>query len=159
MSDKIIDVPLVEEKIVACPICGQRNRVRKHGRQVAFRCGACAAKLSNPFAVGRLNPKSLFGPLRGFSLSKRRKPLLLFTLLGLIATGFLLLFFNVHGTSRGARQFTTQEAQEILASQRMMMDAADGSRSAFDSLPQYQPVQTNDLGTGTAFPTNIPHLP
>lgn len=148
MSDDIIDVQLVEEKLVTCPNCGRRNRVHKHDHQVGFRCGVCGAELSNPFAVARLSPKSLFAALRSLSLSKPRKALLPFAILGVVVTGFCLAILHVYGTRPGPLQRTPQEVQEILAYQRArLLETMNVSRSAAQPLPRFQPPRTLANGT------------
>ena len=60
MNDEIIDVEAVEEKVVRCPKCGQRNRLyrqRKGGR--AYRCARCRTGLQNPFIGWRPSRKQL----------------------------------------------------------------------------------------------------
>jgi hypothetical protein len=46
---KTVDAEIVDEVIVACKKCGQKNRLYKHARQRKHRCGSCRAILSNPF--------------------------------------------------------------------------------------------------------------
>jgi len=136
MSDEIIDVEPLEEKIVVCPNCGQRNRVHKHDRQVRFRCGRCKTELSEPFASGLFSAQSLFDPLRRRSVSKRRKSMLKFTILGLVISGIFLAIFYGRATRRIPRQLTTQEVQQVLPDQRSsMMEFANDSTSNHHSMP------------------------
>jgi uncharacterized protein (DUF983 family) len=51
MRDDPIDAEIIEDQIVACPQCGQRNRLHPGRRKVGYRCGACRTELPNPFAA------------------------------------------------------------------------------------------------------------
>jgi ribosomal protein L37AE/L43A len=55
MSAKTIDAKIVEEEIVTCKSCGQRNRLYKRARHGIYRCRSCRATLPNPFTR---HPKS-----------------------------------------------------------------------------------------------------
>ncbi|MGD0412989.1 MAG: hypothetical protein ABSC18_14960 [Verrucomicrobiota bacterium] len=89
MSDDIIDVQAVEEQIVACPKCGQRNRVLKHDRPVAFRCGACRTELTNPFAVGPWHSPAILTAVRNLRIWRHRVALTLLAGLALLILGFI----------------------------------------------------------------------
>jgi len=49
ISDQIIDVESVAEKVVTCPRCGTRNRMFPQEKAIAYRCAQCHAKMGNPF--------------------------------------------------------------------------------------------------------------
>ena len=53
MHDDPIDAEIIEVQVVACPQCGQRNRLRPERKKVGYRCGSCQAELPNPFIVER----------------------------------------------------------------------------------------------------------
>lgn len=44
-----VDPEIVDELIISCKKCGQKNRFYKHARLRKHRCGSCRAILSNPF--------------------------------------------------------------------------------------------------------------
>ena len=55
MNPKTIDAQIVEEEIVSCQKCGQKNRLYKSARQGVYRCASCRSELRNPFVP---RPKS-----------------------------------------------------------------------------------------------------
>ena len=52
MNNEVIDAEVIEDHVVPCPRCGQRNRVVKQARRIGYRCGACKTGLPNPFGIG-----------------------------------------------------------------------------------------------------------
>lgn len=50
MSDHVVDAELVEERIVLCPLCHQKNRLYQNRDKGVYQCGACRATLPDPFA-------------------------------------------------------------------------------------------------------------
>lgn len=89
MHTDIIDVKVAEDQIVACPNCGQRNRVQKQGSHVSFRCGSCRTKLPNPFALGPRFARTVSSFARGSGSSKRRIVVGLFAILVLVLVVFI----------------------------------------------------------------------
>jgi len=49
MNAKTIDADVVVEKIVACPGCGRKNRLRQRTGSGVYRCGSCGKSLGDPF--------------------------------------------------------------------------------------------------------------
>lgn len=56
MSERVIEAEVVQERIVACPQCGRRNRLYKRTTAGVYKCGACGAALSSPFAAAKAAP-------------------------------------------------------------------------------------------------------
>jgi ribosomal protein L37AE/L43A len=51
MGERVIGGEMVEERIVTCPLCRRSNRLYKRSATGMYRCGACRAALTNPFAT------------------------------------------------------------------------------------------------------------
>jgi len=57
VSERVIEAEVVEERIVACPQCGRRNRLFKRATTAGvYKCGACQAVLQNPFTAAITRP-------------------------------------------------------------------------------------------------------
>jgi len=60
MSDEIIEVESISEKVVHCPRCGQRNRMFPQAKAKSYRCAKCRARMGNPFSKDRLKQTVLW---------------------------------------------------------------------------------------------------
>jgi ribosomal protein L37AE/L43A len=56
VSERVIEAEVVQERIVACPQCGRRNRLYKRTAAGVYKCGACRAALSNPSVAAKAAP-------------------------------------------------------------------------------------------------------
>src|ERR1700761_4057189 len=90
MSDEIIDVETVEEKVVRCPQCSQRNRLYRQKRGCSYRCAKCRATIPNPFS--RLEDLHKWRPDKKF-LMRSSAVLGVLLVLGLFA-------WKIHGWRR-----------------------------------------------------------
>jgi ribosomal protein L37AE/L43A len=59
VSERVIEGEVMEERIVACPQCGRRNRLYKRTATGVYKCGACRAALANPFATHAMRIPSM----------------------------------------------------------------------------------------------------
>lgn len=92
MRPDFIDAEVIEDQIVACPNCGQRNRILKQDRRVSYRCGSCRTKLTNPFAAtSRFSQTVSAAARRLVGSSRLRVALVVFAVLALAVVGFNLL--------------------------------------------------------------------
>ena len=92
MRPDFIDAEVIEDQIVACPNCGQRNRILKQDRRVGYRCGSCRTTLANPFAVASGFAQTVSAAARCLVGSSRlRVALVVFAVLALAVVGFILL--------------------------------------------------------------------
>jgi hypothetical protein len=91
MRTDIIDVQAVENRIVACPNCGQRNRTHKQDRRVNYRCGSCGTELPNPFAVASGFAQNVGAAGRFTGSSWHRVALVFCAVVALVVVGFILL--------------------------------------------------------------------
>lgn len=62
---RTIDAEIVEEEVVTCKNCGQKNRLYKRARHGIYRCGSCRAALASPF-VRHSKPKSAGAAIFGW---------------------------------------------------------------------------------------------
>jgi hypothetical protein len=59
MSDEIIDVETVAEKVVRCPKCDQRNRLYRQKKGASYRCARCRTAIPNPFSLWSRHQQSI----------------------------------------------------------------------------------------------------
>lgn len=128
MRNDVIDVQLVEEQIISCPRCGQRNRVHKQQRKVGYRCGACRTELPNPFAVRRAYPRSFSAVVRGFQWSKHGFGLAFFGILAVVVLAFLFSPSDTGTTSHHPPLDATPPASRYLPPPRSLPTGAVLSR-------------------------------
>jgi hypothetical protein len=104
LSKEFIDVSPVEERIVVCPRCGQRNRLRSQEKGAGYRCGACKRDLPNPFAnaARRAYVESFGSALRSWCASGRRYRAVLVVVVALVLVACAAFFFF---SNRGRQRY------------------------------------------------------